>query len=79
VDQKRTEEAYCVSDILMAKGLMVAYSRSAKPLCVGSIPAPSSDRPYELFCPSDIAGRPLEIVDVSRFSLTPDECNIPRR
>jgi len=42
-DQKRTEDANEVSNTLIIKGLMVFYSRSAKPLCVGSIPTRASN------------------------------------
>jgi len=42
-DQKRTEDANEASDALMIKGLMVFYSRSAKPLCVGLIPTRASN------------------------------------
>jgi hypothetical protein len=31
-----------MSDILITKGLIFVYSRSAKPLCAGSIPARAS-------------------------------------
>src|SRR3954447_25488445 len=41
-DQKRTEFANSVTDRLITRGLIVFYSRSAKPLCAGSIPARAS-------------------------------------
>ena len=44
-DQKRTENAYKVSDALITQGLIVFYSRSAKPLRVGSIPTRASKFP----------------------------------
>jgi hypothetical protein len=41
-DQKRTETGEASERMKKRKGLLAAYSGSAKPLCVGSIPTRAS-------------------------------------